>query len=85
MTESGSWTPEEVMITVATSLHDDTPAQINLIETLGQSVRNSKNYCNVYWLLYLSIFAYWKRALHMKGQPERECEDIGMVSMHTEP
>ena len=78
-------TPEEVMIMVATSLDDDMPAQINLMETLCQTVRNSKNNCNVYWLPNLSIFAYWKRALHMKGQPERECEDIGMVSMHTEP
>ena len=50
VTESGSWTPNEVMITVATSLVDDTPIQVNLIDTMGHKARNSKDNRNVYWL-----------------------------------
>ena len=32
-----SWTPNKINITVATSLEDETPVQLNLMSTLGTS------------------------------------------------
>jgi len=51
-TTTTPWTVEAIHITVATTLEDDTPLQINLVDTLGHRVSGpkTKRDDNVFWL-----------------------------------
>ena len=44
-----SWDSPAILFTVATSLHDDTPQEINIVDTIGYNVQVRKHY-GKYWL-----------------------------------
>ena len=64
------WTPGPVMITVATSLDDDTPMQIDLMKTLGFG--NSRVRNRPYW----PDEAYWLPAKYSHNDEQFRKEEI---------